>query len=260
MKFRLILVRFAILLACLFSAVVYAEDDRVRIYWVLGSYAQQGVAMERGEQISQATGLEIVYTVSDVNNSTYYRLLVRQFDDQEDQTRLRLQLGYAGIDAPWILKMDSTLTRALSSPVAREQSLYLVLGSFKRYEDAQYQVDKILENFNQIAELREFSVNGESVIRVITGPYVDQAEVRVAREMFQNGQINDAWILRLQSAYQGMMSSYEADESNDLFDLPESKPDRESILREATRKSTQLPENTIDPGYNLARLKKRPVD
>lgn len=260
MKYRLFLARGVILLTCLFSALVHAEEDQVRLYWVLGSYADQAVAMEKGEKISQETGLEIVYTVSDVNNSTYYRLLVRQFEDQEDQTRLGLQLGYAGIDTPWNLKLDSTLIRHLSSPITREQSLYLVLGSFNQYEDAQQHVDSILENFNQIAELREFTVHGESVVRVMTGPYVNQAEIAVAREVFQNSQIEDAWILKVQSQYQDMMSSYESYEYDDFFDVPEPKPDRELILREATRKSTQLPENTIDPGYNLARLKKRPVD
>jgi hypothetical protein len=314
MKYRLFLLGLILPLTCLLSALVYAEEDQGRLFWVVGSFADQKVAMGEGERIGRVTGLEVVYTSGDVKGTTYYRLLVPRYDDVEDQDRVRLQLGAADIANPWLLKIDDTLTRHLSLSVAPRQEFYLVLGSFEKYEDAQQHADHILESYNQIAELREFTKNGESVIRVMTGPYMDQAEIEAAREKFENSEIEDAWIIEVASQDQDLMDDYEPYEDVDYksyedvdyksyedvdyksyedvdyksyedvdyksyedvdyksyedvddepyedveyFDVPESKPDRELILREATRESTQVPENTINPGYNLARLKRRP--
>jgi len=259
MKYERLLMRIAILLGSLYTGLALAADDQSRSYWVVGSYTNQATAMAEGEKISQETGLEIVYTVSVVAQKTHYRLLVPQFDEAEDQSRLMRQLDLAGIDEPWLLKLDETSTRSLSMPDREEKRLYLVLGSFKNHLDADLLVSSIMETFNQIAEVHQFTVHDEDVVRVMIGPYTEMAEIDAERELFVQKAYPDAWIIALSPQDQEPMYDDESYAGVESMDRSALRPDREQMVREATEESDRTPENTINSGYNLARLRKKPV-
>jgi hypothetical protein len=252
MKLRLFLLGLIMPLNFLLSGLAFAEENRDGLFWVAGSFSDEAVAREEGLRISQASGLDVLYAASDVSGTTYYRLLVPINEVIEDRSSVKLQLESAGITSPWLLKMDDALAISLSSSDTRREDLYLVLGSFDNYTDARGHGDRILEDFNQISE--------QSVIRVITGPYVDQTEVEVAKEMFLDGNIEDVWVIKLESQGKDILSEYKSYKRVDYSDRQASKEDRKLIQKEATLKNKNAPENTISPGFNLARLKKRPAD
>ena len=243
------------LLTCTYSLMGYGEDSQDRLYWVVGSFSDQSTAMQAGEKISRQSGLEILYTVSEVNRVTYYRLLAPQFNDSQDQSNLMAELGSAGVDNPWPLKLAWTDTNSLFSPDEPGNNLYLVVGSFNQYEEAQQYVEDILNSYNQIAEMHEFAVNGVSVVRVMIGPYVDHNEIAAVKDSLHNSGLADAWIIEMQSPSSAMMNSYDSFVNADTINT--ARPDRELILKKATRQSSEQPENTINPGFNLARLRKQ---